>query len=40
MAKKEEVKSTATKVAAEKTVAITPAAEVKAKDIKVPAPKP
>ena len=41
MAKKEEIKTPAAKVAAiEKAVPVKPAAEVKAKDIKVPAPKP
>ncbi len=40
MAKKEEIKKPAVKPATEKAVVAKPAAEVKAKDIKVPAPKP
>lgn len=40
MAKKEEIKSPAANAASEKAVPAKPAAEVKAKDIKVPAPKP
>ena len=40
MAKKEEVKIPAATAPTKKIVAVIPAAEVKAKDIKVPAPKP
>ena len=40
MAKKEEIKSPAVNTANEKAVTAKPAAEVKAKDIKVPTPKP
>ncbi len=40
MAKKEEIKSPAANTANEKAVTAKPAAEVKAKDIKVPTPKP
>ncbi len=40
MAKKEETKISVAKVATEKAVKVKPEAEVKAKDIKVPAPKP
>jgi RNA polymerase-binding transcription factor DksA len=40
MAKKEEIKNPAAKVVTEKVVSAKPASEVKAKDIKVPAPKP
>ena len=40
MAKKEEIKSPAANAANEKAVPAKPVAEVKAKDIKVPAPKP
>jgi len=40
MAKKEEIKVPAANTAAEKAASAKPAAEVKAKDIKVPAPKP
>ncbi|MEP7109256.1 MAG: TraR/DksA C4-type zinc finger protein [Ferruginibacter sp.] len=40
MSKKDEIKSPAAKNATEKPVSAKPAAEIKAKDIKVPAPKP
>ena len=40
MPKKEETKNAAAKTATEKTVSAQPAAAIKAKDIKVPAPKP
>ena len=40
MAKKEEIQKPVAKVAAEKPATVKPAADVKAKDIKVPAPKP